>query len=132
MYLDKLPTLKEKLLTATDFSEIVEYLFDELGNDPAFARAGKPTSDKRLLTSLAQVAARTVGASGAFSGQAFRISSHRFVHGAFSLGKKWTIMMFFFEDIEQGFMAIGDDSGPSHFTRFSLIDSPDGKAPKVH
>jgi len=132
MYLDKLPTLKKKLLEATDFSEIVEYFFEELGNDPAFARSGEPTSDKRLLTSLAQVAARTAGTTGVFSGNAFRITYHRFVHGAFSLGKKWTIMMFYFEDLEQGFMALGDDSGPSHFTRFSLIDSPDGKPPRLH
>src|SRR5262245_53709712 len=111
MYLDKLPTLKKKLLEATDFTEIVEYLFEELGNDPAFARSGKPTSNKRLLTTLAQVAASTVGTTGVFSGQAFRIASHRFVHGAFSLGREWTIMMFFFEDLDQGFMAIGDDSG---------------------
>jgi len=132
MYLDKLPALKKKLLEATDFSEIVEYFFEELGNDPEFALSGKPTKDMRLYTTLAQVAAQTMGETGVFMGQAYRIASHRFVHGTFTLGSKWTALMFYFEELEQGFMAIGDHRGPDHFTRFSLIETPDGKPPRLH
>jgi len=131
MYLDKLPALKQKLLEATDLSDIVQYFFDELGNDVAFAKSGEPTSDKLFMTTLAQVAARTAGEAGVFQGTACRIASHRFVHGVFSLGK-WTAIMFYFEEIEQGFMALGDEQGPSRFTRFSVIPTPDGQRPKIH
>jgi hypothetical protein len=46
--------------------------------------------------------------------------------------RKWTMMMFYFEDVEQGFLALGDEKGPDRFVRFSLIASPDGKPFMVH
>jgi hypothetical protein len=132
MYLDKLPGLKAKLLEATDFGEIFEYFFTELGNDAAFACSGEPTQDRLLLQSAATATARTVGEAGAFVGTLQRIASHRFVHGAFSFGDTWQVLVLYFEDLNLGFLAIGDASGPSRFTRFSVILSPDGKPPKVH
>jgi hypothetical protein len=132
VYLDKLPGLKKTLLDATELSDIFEYFFNELGSDHAFARSGEPTTDPRLLTTLAQVAARTAGEAGAFEGTACRIASHRFVHGTFTLAGKWTAIVIYFEDLEQGFMALGDEGGPSRFTRFSLVASPDGEGPAIH
>jgi hypothetical protein len=127
----KIAVLKKKLLEAKDFHEIVEYFFEQFGSDAAFARSGKPMNDQRFLTALAQVAATTTGEKGAFSGTPSRVAAHRLVHGAFTFGA-WTVMMFYFEDVEQGFMALGDDSGPSRFTRFSFVATPDGQSPKIH
>lgn len=132
MYLDKLPGLKKKLLEATVFSEVYEHFTEELGSDLAFARSGVPTDDKRILTSLGQVVARVTGEGGLLVGTVCRIASHRFLHGSFSYGKKWSLIMFYFEDVEQGFLAVGDHGGPSIFTRFSLVASPDGEPIQVH
>jgi len=40
--------------------------------------------------------------------------------------------MFYFEELEQGFVALGDESGPSLYVRFSVIEPPAGKAITVH
>ena len=128
----KVATLKKKLLEATDLTEILEYYFAEFGNDPAFARSGDPLDDNRFLTALGQAVLCTVGEkAGILRGTPVRVAEHRLVHGAFDLGK-WTIMMFYFEDVEQGFLAVGDARGPDRFTRFSLVMPPDGKPIQVH
>lgn len=128
----KLATLKKKLLEATDFIEIADCFVEDLGNDPEFARSGKPYNDKRFLTALAQATSRALGGkTGVFQGTPRRIAEHRMVHAAFTFGD-WIGMMFYFEDVEQGFMALGDQEGPNHFVRFTLIATPDGKPPTVH
>ncbi|MFO0762471.1 MAG: hypothetical protein U0359_38890 [Byssovorax sp.] len=132
MYLDKLAGLKTTLLEATDLSEIFEHFVEELGSDPSFARSGEATKDEPLLKAAATAAAQSTGEAGAMVGNAFRIRSHRFVHGSFSYGKKWQLILLYFDDVKQGFLAIGDEEGPSRFTRFSVIATPDGKRPKVH
>lgn len=129
---NKLATLKKKLLEAKDLTEIADYFLNDLGNDAAFARSGEPIEDQRFLAALGQVVARTVGAKvGMLRGTPVRVAEHRLVHGAFDFGK-WTIMMFYFDDVEQGFLALGDERGPDRFARFSLVASPDGKPIKVH
>src|SRR5262249_5696058 len=99
----KVAKLKQTLLEATDFHDIVAYFFQEFGNGAAFARAGGPMNDERFLMAPGQVAARTVGAKiGVFRGTPARVAEHRLVHGAFTFGT-WTVMMFYFEDVQQGF-----------------------------
>lgn len=128
----KLATLKRKLIEASDFTEIADYFIEDLGNDRAFALSGKPYHDKRFLTALAQATAGALGGkTGVFQGTPRRIAEHRLVHGAFTFGE-WIGMMFYFEDIEQGFMALGDQEGPNHFVRFTLVGTPGGKPPTIH
>jgi hypothetical protein len=129
----KIATLKHKLLTATAFTEILEYYFAEFGSNAAFARTGETMKDPRFAAALAQVVSKAVTVKGraTFEGTPLRIAAHHLIHGAFWYAK-WTVMMFYFEDVKQGFMAIGDDGGPSHFTRFSFVESPDGGPIQVH
>lgn len=128
----KIATLKRTLIEATDFDDIVEVFLEDLGNDMAFIESGKPYSDKRFLTALAQAADAAVGGGGGvYQGTPRRVKEYGLIHGAFTFGK-WTGMMFYFEDIEQGFMALGDVRGPSRFARFSLVAKPDGKRVPIH
>lgn len=128
----KIAALKRKLLEATDFTETAELFLDDLGNDLAFVSSGKPYHDRTFLTALAQAAAAARGTTGGvYKGTHRRIAEHRLIHGGFTF-EGWTGMMFYFEDVAQGFMALGDEQGPSKFVRFSLITSPDGKVVKIH
>jgi hypothetical protein len=127
----KIATLKQKLLLATDFTEIVEY-FMELGNDFAFIESGEPWSNPRFVAALGKaMSAATGGEGGVLETSPRRVAEHRLVHGVVEMGK-WVGMMFYFEDVEQGFLALGDESGPSRYIRFSLIESPNGKPVTVH
>jgi len=128
----KIATLKRTLVEATDFTDIADIFLEELGNDLAFINSGKRYSDKRFLTDFAQAAAAVSGTpTGVFEGKLKRVAEHRMVHGAFTYGE-WTGMMFYFEDLQQGFMALGDETGPSRFSRFSLIPAADGKGITIH
>lgn len=127
----KIATLKQRLLQAKDFTEIVEY-FMALGNDPAFITSGEPWSNERFAAALAKAVLAAIGGpGGVFRTSPFRVAEHRLIHGVVEIGK-WVGMMFYFEDVEQGFVALGDESGPSVYVRFSLIESPDGKPVTVH
>ena len=128
----KIATLKRKLIEATDFGEIADYFLDNLGNDLAFMMSGERYADTRFVTALAQAVTAASGSDGGvFQGTPRRMAEHRLVHGAFTFGP-WTGMMFYFEDVEQGFLALGDEQGPSRFCRFSLVESPDGKPITIH
>lgn len=128
----KIATLKRKLIEATDFEDIVEFFIEDLGNDMEFVLSGKPYSNERFLTALAQAAAAALGLKeGVYQGTPHRVPEHRLVHGAFTFNE-WTGMMFFFEDLDQGFLALGDAHGPSRYCRFSLVQKPDGKTVPIH
>jgi len=128
----KIAALKRKLIEATDFTEIAELFIEDLGNDMGFITSGKPYLDKRFITTVAQAAATAVGTNeGVYQGTPSRVAEHGLIHGAFTFGE-WTGMMFFFEDIEQGFLALGDDSGPSRFCRFTFVVKPKGKNVVLH
>jgi hypothetical protein len=132
MDLSKLATLKAKLVEANDFSQLAAYFFDEFGEDPSFAMTGEPMTDMLLSGFFGQVAVKMVGGrTMALRPRFVRIAEHRFVHGAFTLDQ-WTGMMFYFEDIERGFMALGGESGPTHFGRFSLIKTPAGRSVQLN
>ena len=50
-------------------------------------------------------------------------TSADFSHGAFFFGS-WVGTFFYFEDIDRGLVALGDDSGPTLFARFTLVPVP--------
>lgn len=117
----KIATLKHTLVHATEFSEIADVFLNDLGNDPEFINAGDCYKDTNLATVVARTAAAVARTSvSVFKGDFMRIAEHRMVHGAFFLGA-WSGMMFYFEDIDQGFIAVGDMRGPTQFVRFKAI-----------
>ncbi len=128
----KLATLKKRLLEAKDLTQIAEYFFDEFANDPKFALSGKPYTNERLVQALGQVVLKLTGQKAALmTGKCRRVEKHRLVHGYFDFGE-WTLLMFYMEEVEQGFVALGDQSGPSIFGRFSLIEPAGGKPIVLH
>jgi hypothetical protein len=129
---NRIVALKKKLVEATDFDEIAELFLEDLGNDLAFMKSGKRYSDEAFVTALAETAAAVLEIPvGVYQGTLRRVARYRMIHGAFTIGE-WTAMMFFFEDLDQGFLAAGDAEGPSRFVRFSFIPKADGKKIPIH
>lgn len=120
---NKIETLKQTLIKATEFTEIAEVFLDDLGNDPAFFNAGEQYDDKTFASIVARAAAAAAGTTVAvFVGHFMRIPEHRMIHGAFDLGA-WSGMMFYFEGIDKGFIALGNTKGANHFLRFTALPS---------
>lgn len=125
----KLTTLKDKLITGTNFSNTMRWFFDEIAETSDFASLGEPTSDKLLMEALSGVIAQIIGQNQAAAVEAllFRVPEHQFIHGALTVGKQLG-SVFYFEDIERGLLALGDLTGPTHFVRFSFIQTPNGRS----
>ena len=120
-YATQLATLKEKIQKEPKFADVVAYYTDELGNR-AFYDQGAQVTEPALLETILGAAAQVLGlpvarASGA---QLKRLPEHLFVHGVFQMGPS-LCMVFFFEDIRQGILATGSESGPSQFSRITLV-----------
>lgn len=128
----KIAMLKQKLVESTVFREILDYFFTHLGED-LFTRAGTPIHDAPLMRVVARTAALLVRAKSLtiVAATTLRAAEHRLVFGTLSFGK-WTGLMFYFEDLERGFLALGDNRGPSLFTRFSLTALPSPKRTDLH
>src|SRR5690242_11288035 len=105
MDLSKLQILKEKMVQAKKFAEVMDYYFDEFANDPAFAKIGQPHRDEELFKTVAQAAVQARGKSTSVAQVAlFRVPEHRFIHGVLHLNASEIGLVFFFEELERGML----------------------------
>jgi hypothetical protein len=127
--LKKLITLRQRLVEATDFSDVYVYFMDHFGQSPDLMTLGKPLRDKAFLDVLEHIGAQVIGKKARVS-QPFllHVAEASFIHGAFRLGDHLA-SVFYFGDIKMGLAAFGglESEGPSQFTRFSLVEHPAGK-----
>jgi hypothetical protein len=86
MDLTLLETLKDKLVHATDFSDLWRYFLDHFGEDPGFIALGDRSRDPFLEAILSQLGSRM------FSGRVTltdlllsRLADHHFTHGGLLL-----------------------------------------------
>lgn len=120
----KIPTLKHKLVNATAFSEIAEYFLADFGGNPDFVRASDPSEDQVLLQGVAQIVSRMVGGrAGALEAHMYRVPEAKLVHGSLGFAE-WMGVVFYFEDLERGLLALGKILGPTQFVRFSMTEVP--------
>ena len=127
-----LPTLKEKLINAQDFAEVMHYFFDYFAENEEFLKLGRAQH-----SSLVEAIAKET-ASSALQERAtvrefrlFRLPKAKLYHGAcFVNGRIATL--FFFEDIMTGMMAIsmGDGTSEIRFVRLTGIPVKNPKAGK--
>jgi hypothetical protein len=132
-----LPTLKQKLIEAKQFSDIMEYFFDHFGDDPAIMNLSEPTRDAVLEQALAQsVKAEFAGKSGAvrLDMRLLQVRDHNFIHGGVTVaGRIGTVI--YFPDIEMGLLALSAAPGSNEtkFYRFRASPRPGaGTAPSVN
>jgi hypothetical protein len=128
MDLSLLATLKEKLLTAKDFSEVAEYFFDHFGDHPEFMNLGEPAEDGFLDAVLAEVAAQLFGRSAVVNDiRLIRLPEDGFIHGGFNVEGKFGNVIYF-EGLHRGLVAIAWSFSPpeTKYARFSGQRLPTG------
>ncbi len=112
--LSLLATLKDKLTTASNFSDPLTYFFDHFGDSPEFIALGDRADDPFLEAVIDQVGQQL------FRGKAARVDNllltrlpeHGFIHGGFTLNGRLG-NLFYFEDVRLGLMAVVMSVAPS-------------------
>src|SRR6476619_2662875 len=96
MDLSLLPTLLDKLVAATNFSEVSDYFFDYFGKDPDFIALGEQVEDEFLEQVIRQVGGQL------FPGQIVlnhllmtRLPEYGFIHGGFALNGRIGSVIYF-------------------------------------
>jgi hypothetical protein len=131
MDLSLLATLKEKLIHAKQFSEIVSHFFDHFGDHPEFIALGERAEHPLLEAIIGQVAAQMFGRPVSLDNFLLtRLPEHQFLHGGGTLEGKLA-NVFYFEDIQMGAMAVVWSLSPNEtkFVRFSGKPMPKGWSP---
>src|SRR5438045_7298872 len=106
MDLSRLATLKEKLVHATQFSDVMNYFFDHFGENPDFFAHGERTSHALLEGILETVAEQLFGRRVPIGHLLLtRLPEYDFIHGGASLGGKPATVLYF-EDIFKGPLAV--------------------------
>jgi hypothetical protein len=121
MDLTRLATLKQKLQTAREFSEVWRYFMDHFGDDPDFMALGEQTRDNFLEQAVSQIAAQLTGAPVTVASMILiRLPEHGFIHGSVVLGGRPGNVMYF-EDIHMGLMGVAwsAETAEAKFVRFS-------------
>ena len=123
-YEPDLAGMKQRFIDAPDFGDLMQSFVDDFANDPRFLKLGSSVRDPKLEVVLGELAGQVAnGVKTLDQVMLFRLPQYKFSHGAFFFGS-WVGTFFYFEDIDRGLVALGDDSGPTHFARFTLVPLP--------
>lgn len=119
MDLTLLATLKDNLLTATNFRDVQDYFLTHFGEKPEFISLGERTQHPLLEAVVTEVAKQLFkGSPRVEQLMLSRIPGHDFLHGGmFVNGCIGTIIHF--DDIHKGLVCICSLDGQTHYARFS-------------
>jgi hypothetical protein len=128
MDLELLAVLKDKLVHATQFTDVINYFFDHFGEDPEFIDLGEQTRHAFLESVLAEVGYQMFGSRVAVMDLLLtRVPGRHFIHGGGILnGRVATVL--YFEDIAVGLIAVASASSAetklARFTGKPLMHPP--------
>ena len=137
MDLALLATLKDKLVHATNFSDVMVYFFDHFGEDGEFMALGETGRVLFLESVLAEVAKQLFKDSGLSSlsidFRLVRLPERHFVHGALTMGGR-PANLISFEDIHMGLLTVIWTLKPpeTKYVRFSGRPMPRNLTPSVN
>jgi hypothetical protein len=127
MDLALLATLKERLLTATDFGEVVTYFFDHFGDHAEFIALGERCEHPFLEAVFSQVGGQLFERAVKVSHVMLtRLAEQGFIHGTVHLENKLATVLYF-EDIQKGLLSVLWSVSPSEtkLVRFTGRPMPD-------
>jgi hypothetical protein len=108
-----LATLKEKLVAATNFSEVLDYFLTHFGHNPEFIKLGQGTTDSFLEQIIAQAAGHILkGNALVASLRLMRLPEHHFIHGGGPINACLATVIYF-EDITVGLLALASPFSPN-------------------
>ncbi len=128
--LKKLDELKEKLMAAGSFADVMDFFFDHCGENLDFMALGKRVKSPLLTAVIQRVGEELLGTRVRVTGTAFiLLKKQRFIHGTGHINGRM-IAFFFFKDIDMGLLGchIGD---MSKFVRFTSYTIQGGEDPMI-
>src|SRR5437868_5395456 len=121
MDLSLLATLKQKLSTSTQFSDVTDYFLTHFGHNPEFIKLGERVEHKLLQMVIEQVANQLYAGKGPVvltKPLLTHLAAQHFIHGScFVNGHVCSIL--YFEDVLKGLISIAPADGNCHYARFS-------------
>jgi len=119
MDLSLLTTLKEKLLTSSNFSDVQDYFLTHFGDKPDFIALGERASHPLLEAIVKEVAKQLFKGSPRVEQLLLtRLEKEEFLHGGMVVnGCVGTII--YFDDIHKGMICVCTIDGQAHYARFS-------------
>jgi hypothetical protein len=127
MDLSGLTTLRERLKTATQFSDVWDYFLTNFGEKPEFFHEGEGIQDEFLEQVLAQVGRSLFGLPVLVEGiRLVGLREHHFIHGSATINGNLTTVLYF-DDLCKGMLAITSAQKPGEmtFARFTGVPMPD-------
>jgi hypothetical protein len=121
MDLTLLATLKDKLVTATEFDDVFRYFLDHFGENPKFIALGERSHDPFLVAVIEQIASQIFGKRVPLDNLLLtRLPDHNFTHGGVILNSHLANVLYF-DDIRMGLVAVlmGFPTGEMKYARFS-------------
>ena len=117
--------LKQKLLTATDFADVLTFFFDHVEADPDFLGAGKPVSDPMVEQILGATARQVAGEKARIARLLLiRIADHRFLHGPILVNPNAGNDLYF-EDVQMWQMSlVMSTTGETRMARITAMKMP--------
>ncbi len=110
MDLEMLAVLKDKLVHAAQFADVINYFFDQFGQDAEFIGLGDATRHPFLESVLAEVGRQMFGNQVAIMDMLLtRLSEQHFIHGGGVLNGRVATLLYF-EDIAVGLVAVASPS----------------------
>jgi hypothetical protein len=127
MDLALLATLKDRLLTARDFGDVLTYFLDHFGEDPGFIALGERCEHPFLEAVFTQVGGQLFGRPIRVSNVMLtRLAEEGFVHGTVQLEDRLGTVLYF-EDIQKGLLSVVWSLSPTEtkLVRFTGRPLPD-------
>jgi hypothetical protein len=126
MDLSLVATLKDKLIHATQFADVMNYFFDHFGDHPEFIALGERVEHPLLEGIMEAVTQQLFGRPAPITHLALtRLPEHGLVHGGAKLGGKLATVLYF-EDVCKGLLAVIWSVEPpeTKFIRFTGVPAP--------
>jgi hypothetical protein len=134
MDLALLVTLKEKLVNASEFSDVMHYFFDHFGEDEEFMALGEGGRTPFLESVLTEVAKQLfqIGVVR-IDMRLIHLPEQKFVHGMVTMNDK-PANVFYFDDIHVGLMAVIWSLEPpeTKYVRFTGRQMPRNLNPSIN
>jgi hypothetical protein len=120
-----LGVLKTKLIESDDFSAILDYFIDNIGEQPDFRQVGAPMRNAIMEESVAQTVAHMLNQTTPKIAALVILGfpNYHFMHGTLHMSDEIAVFFFFFDDINKGMVAVcgARDDDKMMFARFSAF-----------
>lgn len=116
MFKQKIETLREMLMSSDDFSEVFDYFFTYMAEDPRFLDKSKKAKNKFVRHQLEIIGEEAFKTDSVQISYFFlhRFQKTKFLHGSFFLNGNIGAV-FYFEDIHIGMFSLSLGGGTSFF-----------------